>query len=196
MLLSRGADPRKNTTDTNRHVSIFARALRARIISTVHILPQYNSFIQSPCVKGSDTSSYPIPLLEAAAEGGSLAVQYLLDSNYQVMPGSNKVERALRIILPRADTVSLDLLFKRGLVGNLITIGDTSLIGLVDSPSGDLGTMASTLDILIAYGNKVEGESKSSLHDIVSRKTTNLSQLLLDRGADLSELVENLVPPL
>lgn len=100
------------------------------------------------------------------------------------MPGSNKVERALRIILPRADIVSLALLFERGLVGNLITVGDTSLIGLVDSQNGDLGTMASTLDILIAYGNNVEGESKSSLHDIVSKKTTNLSQLLLYRRAD------------
>ncbi|CAG8900252.1 unnamed protein product [Penicillium egyptiacum] len=183
LLLDRGADPRINATygvDADHHESIFARALRSRSLTAVHILQRTASFIQPPCVEGS----HPMSFLEAAAEGGALAIQYLLDSNYQVVPGSHEVGRALHIILSQADTASLTLLFERGLVGNLMTIDRASLMGLVDSPSGDLGAMASTLDILMAHGINVEGESKSPLHDIVSRKATNLSQLLLDRGAD------------
>ena len=47
----------------------------------------------------------------------------------------------------------------------------------VDSPSGDVGAMASTLDILWVYGNNVEGESKSSLYSVVSRKTACLANV-------------------
>lgn len=184
LLLDRGADPRINATygvDTDHHESIFARALRTGSLTAVHILNRTASFTQPPYVEGS----YPMLLPEAAAEGGALPMQYLLDSSYQVVPGSHEVGRALRIILPRADTASLTLLFERGLVGNLITIDDESLIELVDSPSGDLSAMASTLDMLMAHGINVEGESRSPLHDsIIYRKATNLSQLLLDRGAD------------
>jgi ankyrin repeat protein len=183
LLLDHGADPGINAAygvDADHHESILARSLRTRSLTALHILQRIVSFIQHPCVEGS----YPMPFLEAAAQGGALAIRYLFDSNYQVASGSYEVGRALRIILSRADTVSLTLLFERGLVGNLVTIDDESVMGLVDSPSGDLGAMASTLDILLAYGINVEGESKSPLHDIVSRKTTNLSQLLLDRGAD------------
>lgn len=184
LLLDRGADPGINATyafSAHDHESIFARALRTGSLTALHILQRTASFIQPPCVEGSHPKSF----LEAAAQGGPLMIRYLLDSNYQVVPGSHEVGRALRIILSRADTVSLTLLFEGGLVGNLTAIDNESLMVVVDSPNEDCDAMAATLDILIAHGIDVEGGKESPLYGVVFReRTTNFCQLLLDRGAD------------
>lgn len=58
------------------------------------------------------------------------------------------------------------------------------MMGVVDSPSEDWDATAATLDTLIVYRIDIEGGSYSPLYDVGHRKMLNLSQLLLDRGAD------------
>lgn len=183
LLLDRGADPRLNTeygVEEVHYESVFMRALGTGSLASAHILQQSASFIEPRL----GTHSYPTSFLEGAAYGGAAMIEYLLDSDYEVLPGSPQVERALHTILSRSDTSSLGLLFERGLIGNLTTIENKTLMGVVDSPSEDWDAVAATLDTLIAHGIDVEGESYSPLHDVVDMRMSNLSQLLLDRGAD------------
>ncbi|KAJ5192153.1 hypothetical protein N7449_008295 [Penicillium cf. viridicatum] len=183
LLLDRGADPGLNTeygVEEVYYESVFMRALSTGSLAAAHILQQRASFIEPRL----GTGSYPTSFLEGAAYGGASMIEYLLDSDYEVVPGSPQVERALHTILSRSDTSSLTLLFERGLIGNLTTIDNKSLMGVVDSPREDWDAVAATLDTLIVHGIDVEGESYSPLHDVVHMRMSNLSQLLLDRGAD------------
>lgn len=180
LLLDRGADPRLNTKYGVEEVhceSVFMRALSTGSLSAANILQQRASFIEPRL--GTDF----YPFFEAATYGGAAMIEYLLDSGYKVVPGSPQVGRALHTILSRSDTSSLTILFERGLVGSLTTIDNKSLMGVVDSPSEDWDAVAATLDTLIVHGIDVEGGSYSPLHDVHTRMH-NLSQLLLDRGAD------------
>lgn len=77
------------------------------------------------------------------------------------MPESPQVGRALYTILSRSDTSSLTLLLERGLIGNLTTIDNKDMMGVVDSPSEDWDATAATLDTLIVYRIDIEGGSYS-----------------------------------
>ncbi|KAJ5396247.1 uncharacterized protein N7487_010550 [Penicillium crustosum] len=183
LLLDHGADPGLTADYGAEGVyseSVFMRALSTGSLAAAHILQERASFIEPRL----GTGFYPTSFLEAAAQGGELMIKYLLDTDYEVMPGSHQVGMALYTVLSRSDTSSLTLLFERGLIGNLTTIDNKYLMAVVDSPSEDWDAVAATLDTLIAYGIDIEGASYSPLHDVVHRKTSNLSQLLLDRGAD------------
>lgn len=187
LLLDHGADPGLHAeygveygVEEVYYESVFVRALSTGSLAAAHILQQRASFIEPRL----GTDPYPTSFLEAAAHGGELMIEYLLGTDYEVMPESPQVGRALYTILSRSDTSSLTLLLERGLIGNLTTIDNKHMMGVVDSPSEDWDAAAATLDTLIAYGIDVEGGSYSPLHDVVHRKMLNLSQLLLDRGAD------------
>lgn len=183
LLLDRGADPGLTAdygVEGVHYESVFVRALSTGSLASAYILQQRASFIEPRL----GTGSYPTSFLDAAAHGGALMIEYLLNSDYHVMPGSPQVGRALYTILSQSDNSSLTLLFERGLIGNLTTIDNKSLIGVVDSPSEDWDAMAATMDTLILHKIDVEGGSYSPLHDVVHRKMSNPSQLLLDRGAN------------
>lgn len=191
VLLDRGADIGLKANYGVGEVyydSVFVRALRTGSIAAAQILQQRASFIESTL----GTDAYPKSFIEAAAHGGASMIEYLLDSGYEVGPGSPQIGKALRTILSRSDTSSLTLLFERGLIGNLITIDNKPLMGVVDSPSEDWDAVAATMDILLAHGIHVEGGPYSPLHDIVDRKMSNSAQLLLDRGADPLQTHEKL----
>ncbi|KAJ5157602.1 uncharacterized protein N7482_008702 [Penicillium canariense] len=176
LLLDRGADPGINADFDE---SVFVRALRTGSQATVDILARRMAFKEPLCTEGSS----PLSFLVAAALGGTSMIEYLLESDYPVEPGSREVRKALRVILSRSDTASLTLLFERGLVGNLITVNNNDWITWVGSPSEDWCAVAATLDILMAHGVEVEVGSKSPLIHFVLYKNANLVQLLLDRGA-------------
>ena len=92
----------------------------------------------------------------------------------------------MQIVLSKADNAALAFLFERNLVGDLVSIGDTSIMALVDSPDGDLAAMSATLDMLLAHGIRmeIEEQDKSPLHDLYFKQDkVDLFKLLLDRGA-------------
>ncbi|CAI7614540.1 unnamed protein product [Penicillium pancosmium] len=186
VLFNRGANPELEGKRlySDYKESIYVYALAAGNLSTVEFLQRRFSFKEP-------IGSASLPFIQAAAQGGSLAMEYFLRSDYPVIPGSSEVAGALQIVLSKADAVSLALLFERELIGNLVSIGDTSIMASVDSPSRDLAAMAATLDVLLANGIKMEikkrnrRRNKSPLHDLYFRQSRlDLFQLLLDRGAD------------
>jgi len=163
--------------------SLFVQTLAVGNLDTVKFLRSLSNFEESILARNSSQVSF----LEAAADGGALVIENLLDNGYQVLPGNFEVARTLQIALSKADSAILSLLFERQLIGNLTLIHDTSILALVDSPSRDLAAMAVTLDMLLVQGIEMETREreKSPLHDLSLRHDrVVLFKLLLDRGAD------------
>ncbi|KAJ5387441.1 hypothetical protein N7509_009982 [Penicillium cosmopolitanum] len=186
LLFDRGANPEleaKHRGSSDYGKSVYVQALASGNLSTVKFLQRRFSFKEPQRPTGSFSLSY----IQAAAQGGFSMMEYLLQNDYSVMPGSPKVAEALRVVLSKADTASLALLFERQLIEGLVSIGDKSIMALVDSPSRDLAAMAATLDMLLAHGIKmqIEERDKSPLHDLnFHQDRLDLFKLLLDRGAD------------
>lgn len=185
LLFEQGANPELEADRpfTAYRGSVYVQALAVGNISAVEFLRRFSCFKESTPASNSSRLSF----LQAAAHGGALMMANLLDNGYQVLPGSPAVAEALRIVLSKADNATLALLFERKLIGDLVSIGDTSIMALVDSPRGDLAAIAATLDMLLAHGIKMEiqEQNKSPLHDLFLRKDRlDLFKLLLDRGAD------------
>lgn len=127
-------------------------------------------------------------------------VKYLLDRGYEVEPGSGEVQSALYFAVSRADVALVDLLFERGLVGNLSTVRvpfyshlECNPLGLVKSPTGDFDAVAATMDTLLAHGFEIESERESPFSEVFMTKGCDCEhpgrsdfyfRSLLDRGAD------------
>ncbi|KAJ5378356.1 hypothetical protein N7509_011475 [Penicillium cosmopolitanum] len=185
LLFDQGANPELEADRpfTTYRGSVYVQALAVGNLSTVEFLRRLPCFKESTPAKNSSQLS----VLQAAAHGGALIMENLLESGYQVLPGSHEVAEALRIVLSKADHATLALLFERKLIGNLVSIGNTNIMALVDSPDGDLVAMSATLDMLLAHGIRIEIEEqdKSPLHDLFLRQEkVELFKLLLNRGAD------------
>lgn len=185
LLFDQGANPALEADGpfTTYRGSVYMQALAVGNLSTVDFLRRLPYFKESTPAKNSSQLS----VLQAAAHGGALIMKNVLEDGYQVLPGSHEVAEALRIVLSKADHATLALLFERKLIGNLVSIGNKSIMALVDSPDGDLAAMSATLDMLLAHGIRmeIEEQDKSPLHDLFLRQEkVELFKLLLNRGAD------------
>lgn len=185
LLFDHGANPELEgeQVPTAWKGSIYVQALLSGNLRTVEFLRRRFSFQESPRTDKSSSLSF----LQAAAKGGVRMMEYLIQTGYQVLAGSLEVAEALQIVLSKADYAALAFLFERNLVGDLVSIGDTSIMALVDSPDGDLAAMSATLDMLLAHGIRmeIEEQDKSPLHDLYFKQDkVDLFKLLLDRGAD------------
>lgn len=195
LLLDRGADT--HVTSMNGASNLVSRVLRSGNLRSLEILLQRGVPLRVLDNNAFDT------LLTDAAVGGSAMVEFVLAKGHHVEPDSLEVGSALFTAVTHADVALVDILFDKGLVRNLCTIPepihpmdpwnspiDRSILGKVNSPTGDADAVADTMDSLLRHGIKMDSGGLSACLDVLevgeyepSVQRPNL-QLLLDRGAD------------
>ncbi|KAJ5115998.1 hypothetical protein N7456_000346 [Penicillium angulare] len=191
LLFDHGLDLALRSSDSSVYpgVLIYERALCDGNLATLDLLQQKYSFKRHQHTE----RRHSIDLLDCAMQGGALAIEYLLNNGFEVMPGSSEARNAFEYALYRSDTASLTLMFERGLVPSKLSIPwnleiKHSLLGLVSSPNSDTDqhAMAATVDMLIAHGCQINGDPALGypLNEALHERKMALCQLLLDKGAN------------